>query len=140
MTRRLAGDSISGPCRTISFTCRKCRRRWYMFTIGHAQKWASRPTCLAYSSVILTRASGAAGMARAQSGDGGNGCGLSDDVSALATDDAPPAITEAIASAVPVSRMFRRSGFVLVVMLRSQIDGLVYWAATFSTSGSFHTL
>ena len=37
-----------------------------MFTIGHAQKYASRPTCLAYSSVILTRVSGPGGIARVQ--------------------------------------------------------------------------
>ena len=40
-----------------------------MFTIGHAQKYASRPTCLAYSSVILTRVSGPGGIARLQFGD-----------------------------------------------------------------------
>src|SRR5437899_11945729 len=70
MARRLAGASINGPCSMISLTCMKCRRRLYMFTIAHAQKYTSRPTSLADSSVILTRASGPGGIARFQPGDG----------------------------------------------------------------------
>jgi hypothetical protein len=45
-----------------------------MFTSGQAQKYASFPTSLAYSSVILTRASGPAGIARIQPGEAGIGC------------------------------------------------------------------
>ena len=44
----------------------KYSRRLYTFTIGHAQKYTSRATSAAYASVILTRASGPGGMARAQ--------------------------------------------------------------------------
>jgi hypothetical protein len=47
-----------------------------MFTSGHAQKYASRAMCLAYSSVSLTRVSGPGGKASAHSGDGGKGCGF----------------------------------------------------------------
>src|SRR6185437_1675309 len=106
-----------GPCSIISLTCMKCRRRLYLFTIGHAQKYASRPTCLAYSSVILTRVSGPGGMARSHPGDGGKGCGLSDAASALAIGVIPPASTEPIASVVPVNRTFLRSGSALVVIV-----------------------
>src|SRR5499426_790933 len=45
-----------------------------MFTNGHAQKYASRATSLAYSSVIFTRTSGPGGSARAQVGEAGIGC------------------------------------------------------------------
>src|SRR4051812_34456326 len=73
MAKRLAGAPISGPPNTTSLSCMKCSRRLYMFTIGHAQKYASRPTCLAYSSVILTRVSGPDGIARLQLGDSVSG-------------------------------------------------------------------
>src|SRR5215469_14821243 len=60
-----------------------------MLTIGHAQKYASRATSLAYSSVILTPLSGPDGIARAQSGDGDNDCACEstgpDSISAIAT-------------------------------------------------------
>src|SRR6185437_17065702 len=66
-------------------------------------------------------------MARAQSGDGGKGCGLSDDASALAPEGVPPAIAEAIASVAPASRRFLRSVSTLLVMASSfdcRIDSL----------------
>src|SRR5512132_3882210 len=41
-----------------------------MLTIGHAQKYASRATSFAYSSVIFTRVSGPGGNALTQPGEG----------------------------------------------------------------------
>src|SRR5499426_3490447 len=93
-----------------------------MLTSGHAQKKASRATCLAYSSVIFTRASGPGGRARAQFGDGGRGCGLSEDVCARATGGAPAASTEAAASVVPPSRMLRRSSARFVLVMTCSIE------------------
>src|SRR5262245_51363983 len=56
-----------------SGACLNARRRLWMLTIGHAQKYVSRAIILAYASVILTRASGPGGMARSQAGDGRRG-------------------------------------------------------------------
>src|SRR6516165_10917784 len=78
-----------------------------MLTIGHAQKYASRATSLAYPSVILTPLSGPVGIARAQSGDGDNDCACestgADSISAIAT-------AAVFMTALPVSVRKPRAG------------------------------
>jgi hypothetical protein len=50
-----AGDWIPRLGIPRPFNCEKATRRLLIFTNCHAQKCASRPASLAYSSVILTR-------------------------------------------------------------------------------------
>src|SRR5215813_9435765 len=66
MALRLSGANTSGPAFTASFTSAITKRRLKMFTSGHDQKYASRATSFAYSSVILTRVSGPGAIARDQ--------------------------------------------------------------------------